>query len=197
MDDLSKKTSSIDADDLSLEAKNWYEKGRFFKKEGDLNNAIVCFQTILKNEPGNVIALNELYKCCLLEGRVKEGIDAVNALIKIYVSEFKKTEALTVYGELLQSQPDHCLDQADQVQLADWLEEFEDFAGAVAALTNYAKRYPHDKRSSDLLLRAAKICEYELGVHDQATAIAETISEKYPDSSAAGEAAMIFFKNQV
>lgn len=174
---------------------HWFEKGRGFKKEGDLQNAIICFQTLLKAAPDDLPGLNELYKCCLLAKRQKEAIDTVNKLMRLYVQGQKKMEALMVYGELLQVEKAHCFDQAVQLQITDWLESVEDWGSAVHALENYGQRYPHDKRVPDLLLRAARLAQDRL--HDGASVkrLTDWISEKYPDSKAAGEAALLFFSN--
>lgn len=175
----------------------WYEKGRLFKKQKDYGNAIVCFQAMLKGNAKDPLALNELYKCYLLEGRTKEGIDAVNSLMRLYVADNKKIEALTVYGELMQLQPRHTFDQNDQMLLVDWLDEVKDHEAALAALDNYAARYPHDKRVPDLMLRAARICHEKLKDADRTHAYVELISQKYPESRAAGEAALLFFDSKV
>ena len=195
MSDLPKKTEvakTLGA--LNQEERtSWFEKGRLFKRQKDYNNAIVCFQTMLKSNGTDRLALNELYKCCLLVGRSKEGIDAVNRLMRLFVDEAEKMEALTMYGELTQLQPKHTFDQEVQVRLADWLTEVGDFGGAVTACTNYADRYPVDKRSPDLLLRAARLCNDELKDKPQTQIIVARISEQYPNSKAAEEAAVLFF----
>ncbi len=184
-------------DDSNDTSDAWYKKGRQYKKAGDYSNAIVCFQSMLQKSANDTVALNEFYKCCILEGRLKEGIDAVNKLVRLYVNASKKTEALTVYGELMQSQAKHCFEQDVQIILSEWLEEFEDFEGAVTALMNYADRYKHDKRAPDLLLRAALICQNRLDDKEQTQQIADLISERYPDSKAAEEAALLFFDTHV
>jgi tetratricopeptide (TPR) repeat protein len=180
-----------------VDSRSWFEKGRYFKKQKDYNNAIVCFQTMLKANPQDTLALNELYKCCLLVGRSKEGVDTVNALMRFYVIDEKKLEALTVYGELMQLKPEHAFDQDLQLALIDWLEEVEDFEGSLSALRNYALRYPHDKRVPDLLLRAARLCHEKLKDKTRTREFTEIISSQYPDSRAAGEAALLFFDSEV
>src|SRR5688572_7844218 len=107
---------------MSATRDSWFVKGRNFKRDGDYKYGFLCFKSLLKETPGDTATLSELYKCCLLAKRLKEGVDAVNQLMRIYVNGKKKMEALMVYGELIQAEPRHSFDQDVQITLTDWLE---------------------------------------------------------------------------
>ncbi len=156
----------------------WVDKGRRFKQQGDFTSAIVCFENMLKEDVDNPLALNELYKCCLCDRRKREAIDAMNRLMAIYIRQEKKSEALTLYGELMQTDGDHSFQQEAQTILIDWLEAYNDHAGAITAVKNYVKRYPHDRHAAGILNRGIAVAE-AADLSDAAAELRMTLENDY------------------
>jgi tetratricopeptide (TPR) repeat protein len=166
-------------------------KGREFKKLGEKETALEHYKLALEIDPKHEVALRESFKIYISSNDLSNAKSTLDSLMEAYVERDKRAEALVLFSEAMAHLPDFVYKADNQIKIAQWLSEVEDFQSALSSYKKFVSSYPDDERVPFAIIEIGLISKNYLENNDLAMKCFRKLIEDYPESPEAKEAKLL------
>lgn len=160
---------------LTAEAQKHYD-------EGNLLEAAQNYESLLKYDPDNAEAHNELGRIWAILEEEDQSIPYYHCAVEFYIGQGREAEALETAEEMKQFWPDSTLNAATRFRLATYLEETGETEQAVLEFQRIARDEPKSEEAQMSLLKVGQLQLSALRNPQSSIHTLQGFLEKYPQS---------------
>ena len=150
--------------------------------EGNLLEAIRCYESLTDHDPDNAFACSEIGRLWAVLDEEEQSLPNYQRAIELYIRQGREEQALGVIRDMKRFWPDTGIDAALRFRLASYLEETGHFNRALEALREIADDAPDSVEAQMSLVKISQIQLVSLGDSLAATGTLCEFVSRYPDS---------------